>query len=148
MAGNAGISLASWAPVSASKTEKQQVKLLLDCHIKKASVQALQRLCPDADVVHVADWRGGALRSAEDAEILQACFEENRVLVTYDQRTIPVLLRRWAAEERPHAGVIFGDENSVPPSEPGAVAIALSHLVTEMTRLDMTNFVRYLRRGK
>ena len=31
-------------------------------------------------------------------------------LVTYDRRTIPPLLKDWAEEGRPHAGVIFVDE--------------------------------------
>jgi hypothetical protein len=122
------------------------VKLLLDGHIKKAAGPALQRRCLGVDVVHIADWRGGVLRTAEDADILIACFEENRVLVTYDQRTIPNLLRRWAAEERSHAGVIFGDSDSVTASDPGAIAAALSVLIKEVSGSDMTNVVRYLRR--
>jgi uncharacterized protein DUF5615 len=122
------------------------VKLLLDGHIKKAASPALQRLCPGCETAHISDWHGGLLRTSEDEDILVACFEENRVLVTYDQRTIPGLLRRWAAEERSHAGVIFGDNDSVPPSDPGAVAAALSALIKEVTGSDMTNVVRYLRR--
>jgi len=120
------------------------VKLLLDVHIKKAAVSALKRRLPSAEVVHLTDWRGGAFRSADDSEILQACFEENRVLVTYDQGTIPALLRLWAAEERPHAGVIFGDQQSVPANQSGAVSAALAKLLAEVA--EMTNVVRYLRR--
>jgi hypothetical protein len=120
------------------------VKLLFDVHIKKAAVAALKRRLPAVDVIHLADWRGAAFHGADDADILQACFEENRVLVTYDQRTIPALLRLWAAEEKPHAGVIFGDPQSVPANRPGAVAAALAKLVPETG--EMTNVVRYLRR--
>jgi len=120
------------------------VKLLLDVHIKRAAVTALKKRVAAIDVVHLADWRGGAFRNAEDAEILKLCFEENRVLVTYDQRTIPSLLRLWAAEERPHAGVIFGDQQSVPANEPGVFASALVKLLAETG--EMTNVVRYLRR--
>jgi hypothetical protein len=123
------------------------VRLLLDGHIKKAAIQALHRLNPGCEVSHIADWQGGALRTAEDADILAACFEDGRILVTYDQRTIPGLLRRWAAEERSHAGVIFGDHDSVPPSDPGAVAEALSTIIVEVSETDMTNGVRYLRRA-
>jgi len=121
------------------------VRLLLDGHIKKAAVAALQRRCPDLEVVHIADWRGGSYRTAEDAAILAACFEEDRVFVTYDQRTIPGLLRNWAAEERPHAGVIFGDSNAVPADNPGAVARAIAILASELAETDTTNLVRYLR---
>jgi hypothetical protein len=122
------------------------VKLLLDVHIQKATVPALQRRCPTADIAHISEWKGGLFRTADDADILLACFSDNRVLVTYDQRTIPGLLRRWAAEERHHAGVIFGDSNSVPANDPGAVAAALSVLMQSMSGSDTTNVVRYLRR--
>lgn len=120
------------------------MKLLLDVHIKKAAVAALRRRAPALDVIQLADWRGGAFRGAEDADVLQMCFEENRVLVTYDQRTIPALLRLWSAEERPHAGVIFGDQQSVPCNQPGVVAAALMRLLTQVG--EMTNVVLYLRR--
>lgn len=123
------------------------MKLLLDGHIKKAAGPALERRCPGAEVVHIADWQGGLFRTAEDPDILMACFRERRVFVTYDQRTIPGLLRRWAMEERPHAGVIFGDSDSVPGNDPGAVAGALSALMEELSGADMTNIVRYLRRA-
>ena len=121
------------------------MKLLLDGHIKKASVPALQRRSLGLDVAHIADWQGGAFRTAEDAEVVAACFEEGRVFVTYDQRTIPGLLRRWAEEERPHSGVIFGDNNTVPANDPGALARALAMLIEKMRGSDMTNVVRYLR---
>lgn len=120
------------------------MKFLLDVHIKKAAVVALKRRVLSIYVVHLADWRGGAFRGADDAEILRACFEENRVLVTYDQRTIPSLLRLWAAEERQHAGVIFGDQDSVPANQPGVVAGALAKLLTKTD--EMMNLVRYLSR--
>ena len=121
------------------------MRLLLDDHVKKATVGALQRRCPGLDVVHLAAWQAGAYRTAEDELILRACFEEGRSLVSYDQRTIPDLLRRWAAEERPHAGVIFGDSNTVPANDPGAVARALAALVQEFSSSEMINTVLYLR---
>jgi len=121
------------------------VKLLLDGHIKKAAVTALQKRCSGLEVAHLADWRGGSFRTAQDADILAACFEEGRSFVSYDQRTIPGLLRQWAAEERPHAGVIFGDSNTVPANDPGAVAKALAALIDEVSGLDMTNAILYLR---
>ncbi len=122
------------------------MKLLLDGHIKNTAVAALQRRCAELDVVHLSDWRGGAFRTAQDSEILAACFEEGRTFVSYDQRTIPGLLRQWAAEERPHAGVIFGDTHTVAPDKPGAVARALTVLLEQARGSDMTNLVLYLRR--
>jgi hypothetical protein len=123
------------------------VKLLLDGHIKKAAGPVLQRRSSGLDVIHIANWRGGLFRTADDEDILVACAEENRVFVTYDLRTIPGLLRRWALEERSHAGVIFGDRASVPPNDPGAVASALLSLFRDLREANMTNVVRFLRRA-
>jgi hypothetical protein len=61
-------------------------------------------------------------------------------------RTIPTLLRRWADEQKPHAGIIFRDSKTVPPNRPGAVAEALRRLIEELSGSDMTTVVRYLRR--
>lgn len=121
------------------------MKLLLDCHITKAVANTLQRRSRGLDVVHIADWRGGLYRAADDGDVLAACFDEGRILVTYDQQTIPVLLRRWAGEDKAHAGVIFGDANTVPPNRVGVVVSALAALVEELSDSDMTNVVRYLR---
>jgi hypothetical protein len=123
------------------------VKLLLDGHIKKATIPALRSRCPGVDAIHIADWREGIFRTAEDSEILQACLEEARIFVTYDLRTIPNLLRRWAAEDRSHAGVIFGDGHSVPPNDPAAIATALATILKEISTSEMTNVIRYLRRS-
>jgi hypothetical protein len=123
------------------------VRLLLDCHIAKATVQALRKRVSSLDAQHLAGWRSGAFLRASDEDILAACHREQRVFVTFDQRTVPDLLRSWAAEQRPHSGVIFGDENTVRPSHPGAVAIALARLAKEIGGSDTTNLVRFLRAG-
>jgi hypothetical protein len=38
-------------------------------------------------------------------------------LVTYDQRTIPALLHRWAESGQCHAGIVFVDERTVAPND-------------------------------
>ena len=73
------------------------MKLLLDVHVAKATIGALAKAAPAVRVEHVADWRRGGLRAASDGEILSACHEERRVFLTFDLRTIPGLLRHWAA---------------------------------------------------
>ena len=98
------------------------MKLLFDCPIAKAALAALRKAAPSLHADHLADWRGGAFRRADDAEVLSACHSERRVFVTFDQRTIPDLLRHWVAEERDHSGVVFGDENTVRPNSPVEVA--------------------------
>ncbi|HEV2393823.1 MAG TPA: DUF5615 family PIN-like protein [Verrucomicrobiae bacterium] len=124
------------------------MKLLLDSHVEKAIAGALQKRLRAVDVVHLADWREGSLLHAEDEDILSACYEEGRLWFTYDQQTVSDLLRQWAAEERPHAGVIFGDWSSVPPNDVRAVAAALGGLADEIGASDTTHLVRYLHRPR
>ena len=131
-------------PVPAKGTT---LKILFDSHVKRAAVEVLRRRAVHLDAVHLADWRHGAFLHAEDTDILAACAEEGRAWLTYDQRTIPDLLRQWAAEQRSHAGVAFGDRHTVPPNETGAVAAALAQLVAEIADADTTNLIRYLRRA-
>lgn len=121
------------------------MKVLLDVHITKATVNALTKAAPGIKAEHISDWRSGGLRTASDGDILAACQEDRRVFVTFDQRTIPGLLRHWAAEGRDHAGVIFGDENTVRPNSPAAVASALAALADEVGSMDTANMVRFLR---
>src|SRR2546423_10477185 len=105
----------------------------------------MRRRVPGLDIVHLAHWHRGAWLEAPDQDLLETCAKERRVFVTYDQATIPSLLRRWAEEERDHAGIFFADEHSVPPESVGRVASALAALVSEIGQADTTNLVRYLR---
>jgi hypothetical protein len=124
------------------------VRLLLDCHIAKGAIAALRQRHPSLQAEHLAGWRGGAFLRASDEDILAACHSEQRVFVTFDQRTIPDLLRIWAAEQRAHSGLIFGDKNTVRPDNPGAVAAAIGRLASELGHADTTNLIRFLRPPK
>ena len=121
------------------------MKLLLDSHVKKAVAGALRKRFPRLDAIHLADWHAGAFLDADDADILAICQAEGRAWLTYDQRTIPDLLRLWAAEQCPHAGVFFADRNSIAPNNVGALTAALAALIREIGDADTTDMVRYLR---
>lgn len=121
------------------------MRILLETHIARATLGALAKLAPGIDAEHLARWREGSLRNAADAFLLAACQEEGRVLVTFDLKTIPGLLRHWAAEGREHSGVIFGDENTVKPNHATQVAAALKALADELGSVETTNMVRFLR---
>ena len=123
------------------------MKVLLETHIAKATLGALAKTAPSIQAEHLARWREGTFRSASDADILAACHAESRVFVTFDQRTVPDLLRHWAAEGRDHSGVIFGDENPIRPNSPAQVAAALKALADELGSADTLNMVRFLRPG-
>ena len=120
------------------------MKLLLDVHIPAAVVNALRLKFALVDVAHVSNWRGGALREADDADILSACARDGRIFVTYDLSTVPDLLNAWAEEGRYHAGVVLADVASVPPEQVGRVAKAIATLLKEIQGTETANLVRFL----
>ncbi|SRR5258706_3252664 len=124
------------------------MKLLLDVHIAASVVNAIRKRQPGLDVQHLAGWKRGVLREAEDAEILDACAGDRRVWVTYDLATVPDLLSQFAEEGRDHAGVFFADDASLPPEDIGALTKAISDLVEELAGANTTNLVRFLRRSR
>jgi hypothetical protein len=121
------------------------VKLLLDVHVAKAAIGALRHAAPTLQVEHISQWRSGALRQAEDDEILAACHKEKRVWLACDMATIPDLLRRWMAEDQPHSGVIFADEKTIKPNVPADVASAVAALAEGVGESDTPNLVWHLR---
>ena len=121
------------------------MRLLLDCHLPKATIKALRIKAPFLQAEHLAEWRGGGFLRSSDEDILSACHEEQRTLVTFDLRTIPDLLRQLAAEDRLHSGVIFADEKTV---RPNSTASAIAALALEYRSTGMLNTVRFLRPAK
>lgn len=65
---------------------------------------------------------------ASDEEILAAALPERRSLVTYDLRTIPLLLRRLAEAGIEHAGVILVSMKTVAPHDVRGLARMLAKL--------------------
>jgi len=120
------------------------MKLLLDVHVAKAVLGALRKTAPAVQAQHLSQWRHGALLQADDETILAACHTEKQMLLTYDLATIPDLLRRWMAEDRPHSGVIFADEHTLKPNAPAALAAAIADLAREIGSRDTTNLIHHL----
>ena len=46
---------------------------------------------PDMDVEHVSTWQEGAYINAADDVLLEACWQDNRALVSKDRATLPIL---------------------------------------------------------
>ncbi|MBL8212445.1 MAG: hypothetical protein JNK87_17150 [Bryobacterales bacterium] len=67
------------------------------------------------DIESLLEWRDASLRGKDDNQVLTAAAEAGYALVTYDRRTIPGLLRTWAATGRSHGGVLFIDERTCRP---------------------------------
>lgn len=122
------------------------LKLLLDEHISPEVASGL-RLRGRAIVVYaMVKWEGGNFLGQEDSACLREAAAQGLILVTYDRRTIPPLLKSWAEEERPHGGVIFVDEKTISPADIGGLVWALAKLQKEAGNWDWTNRISFLRR--
>jgi predicted nuclease of predicted toxin-antitoxin system len=120
------------------------VRFLLDEHISPAVADALSKAGVDA--VALTRWQDGHYREEADDVLLAAAADEGRVLVTYDQRTIPPLLRLWAELARPHGGVVFIDHRTIAPNDIGGLVRALVELDRRLGRLDWTSRTVFLER--
>jgi hypothetical protein len=105
------------------------MRLLLDAHVAPAIARSLRR--DGIDAVAVRDWLGGNYRDAPDDQLLEVAATDDRVLVSYDLRTIPTLLKDWAEGDRSHAGVILVDDKTLRPDDLGGLVRALRALVAQ-----------------
>ncbi len=121
------------------------MRLLLDAHIAPAVAGTLRS--EGVDAVAVRDWLDGNYRSAPDDQLLSAAAADSRVLVTYDCRTIPVLLKEWAETGHHFTGVVLVDEKTVRQEDVGGLVRALRRLVALSTSDDWLDRVVFLRRG-
>ena len=122
------------------------LKLLLDEHISPDVAVGLRRGNRTIVVHAMTEWEDGNFLGQDDAACLREATSQKLTLVTYDRRTIPPLLKRWAEEGRKHAGVIFVDEKSIAPSDIGGLVWALTMLAKEARRWVWTDRICFLRR--
>ncbi len=124
------------------------LRLLLDAHVAPAVAKGLARRCAGLQVLPLRDWRGGMFLDVADADLLEAAAQEGLTLVTYDLKTIPPLLRRWAEEGRHHAGVVLVDDATIPQRAVGRLVTALAQLAEAHGREDWTDRTLFLQRPK
>ena len=122
------------------------LRLLTDEQISPAVAAAARRMCPDIQILDIREWQHGHLLSASDELVLGEAHRQGMTLVTFDLRTIPPLLRRWAEEEVDHGGVILVDQKTIRQPDVGGIAQALCALWKAHRRSDWTNRVVFLRR--
>ncbi len=122
------------------------LKLLLDEHISPAVAEGLRRRNRPLIVSCMAEWEDGEFLGQQDSACLKQAATQGLTLVTYDRRTIPLLLKAWGEEERKHGGVIFVDEKTISPSDTGGLIRALSDLSRKTAKWDWTDRVCFLRR--
>ena len=120
------------------------LKLLLDEHIFRDVADGLRRRNRTRIVHWMVEWEHGTYLGKEDSVCLLKAAEQELTLVTYDRRTIPLLLKGWAEEERQHGGVIFVDEKTISPADIGGLVRALNGLFKEAGTWDWTNRIWFL----
>jgi hypothetical protein len=120
------------------------LKLLLDEHISPDVADGLRRRHRSLVLHWMAEWEGGGFLGKGDAAYLLEAAEQGLVLVTYDRRTIPPLLKMWAEEGRRHGGVIFVDQKTISPADLGGLVRALFQLFKETGKWDWTDRVYFL----
>jgi hypothetical protein len=122
------------------------LRLLLDEHISPDVADGLKRRNPALVVRWMLEWESGDFLGKDDAACLVQALQQGLTLVTYDRRTIPPLLKRWAEEGRRHGGVIFVDEKTIPPSYIGGLVRAIGRLVKESEKWEWTDRIYFLRK--
>jgi hypothetical protein len=97
-------------------------KLLLDSHVPADLAAAVRALRPDVDVQHVSTWQEGAYINASDDVLLEACWLDDRALVSKDRATLPGWVALRVAEGKEHGGVLFYDLERFKAPQIGALA--------------------------
>lgn len=120
------------------------MRLILDEHVSLAVKRGLERA--GIDVVAVADWREGAIRSSKDHPILLAAASVQCVLVTFDLKPLRTLARTWVEGGHHHAGIIFIDDSTFRQADIGGIVRAIQRVVAERGDDDWQDRVEFLRR--
>jgi hypothetical protein len=121
-------------------------RLLLDEHVSPKVVDGLRRRHSALTVHFMSEWEGGKFLGKDDPACLQQAAASGLTLVTYDRRTIPIILKAWAEEQRDHGGVIFVDEKTISPADIGGQVRALANLAKQTGKWDWRNRILFLQR--
>jgi hypothetical protein len=100
------------------------------------------------DAQALTEWHGGQFLGATDADLLVAAWSDGRVVVTYDLRTLPELLRAWSEDGINHGGAVFVDQVTIRPSDVGGLVHALASLAAARVYADWTDRTELLRRAQ
>ena len=118
--------------------------LLLDENISHVVADQVRKHQPVIVIESVHKWQEGVFRGQHDREILLAAVTEELTLVTYDLKTIPLLLVELSAAGQSHAGVIFVDALTIPNDEFGTLTRALISFWERHQSLEWLNRVHFL----
>ena len=104
------------------------LSFLLDEQISPAVAEQAPVKCPGVPIATLYRWREGVFCGQDDDVVLHAARQDGLTLVTYDLKSIPLLLAEWAASGISHAGVVFVDDRTIAPSDFGGLLRALAEL--------------------
>jgi hypothetical protein len=121
-------------------------RLLLDEHISPEVAEGFRRRHGRPPILSLVEWEDGRFLGQPDELLLQEAAVQKLILVTYDRRTLPPLLKLWAESGLDHGGVVFVDEKTIPPGNFGGLIRALQQLVRETAGWDWKNRICFLRR--
>lgn len=119
------------------------MRLLLDEHYPPALAELLT--ASGVDAMHLRDL---GLQGASDEAVLEAATAGERALVTNNVRHFVPITRRWEAEGRTDAGLVFTRDSSLPRSASGvgALAQALEALMAERGPRRLAGLTAWLQR--
>lgn len=124
------------------------LSFLLDEHLDPTIAAIVQRHRPAIDARALSAWEDGGYLGEDDDQVLHAAHAVGLTLVTYDQRTIPDLLERWALAGEVHGRAIFINRRTLLQDDVGGLAKALIALWDTDHDLDWRNRIVYLRRAE
>ena len=118
------------------------MRLLLDSRLPRALAERLRR--HQVDCLALAEWLGGDYLDAPDDLLLEAALNEQRVLVSADCRTLPILVKDWGESKRHHAGIVLIDGRSQCLADIGSLVRAICCLNGLRGNHEWTDQVIYL----
>ena len=117
---------------------------LLDEHVAPAAAEGLRKL--NIEAIALRDWQRGRFLEATDEAILSQAEADGVPLVTYDQRTIPTILKLWGESGRSHGGVVLVDHRTIRPGDVGGMVRALKALHDQAGQAPWRDRVVFLQR--
>ena len=96
------------------------------------------------DAQALRDWREGRFLTRPDREILDAAHVEGRVLVTYDVRSIPGLIRSLAPSGFEHSGIIYVSDATIKANQIRLLADAIERCLMGREGLAWSNLEMFL----
>jgi predicted nuclease of predicted toxin-antitoxin system len=124
------------------------LSLLLDEQISPEIAKQIESKRKDIPIQSIHTWHEGYYLGMSDEIILKNAAIEGLTLITYDQKTIPLILSEWGTASFNHAGVIFIDYRSIAPNNFGTLVKAIIWLFDTQSQESWNNRIVYLQPAK